>query len=305
MGERRVGFVFPGAGVKPCGHEASFLRRHAARLGPLLDRGSEACGADLRSAVLDGSELGELAEQLYAYCFQCGVARVLRDHGIAPALLAGHSLGIYAALTVSGAIEFESGLALTERAYTIAQRVCAGGAYGMAIVIGLEEAELRTMLGEPSYASIRLASRQNPLSHVFSGPRTTLGAFVGAALEREAYRARLLDIGFPYHHPEIMADVTTELGRVLGEFEWQTPVHPVVSSIDRKILTRAEELRDFTARNLSTPLSWQGVMEVMVREGMESAIECGPGWSLTVSGRMLPEAPRLVHLKSLRGRFGV
>ena len=118
----KAAFVFPGVGVTPSGHEGEFLNRHREVMQPFLDEAGAFAGEDLAAAVAPPSAVGAAgrpssrAEELRTYAFDCAVAAVYRNSGLEPSYVAGHSLGIYAALAVGGAVSFGDGLAMVERA---------------------------------------------------------------------------------------------------------------------------------------------------------------------------------------------
>jgi len=296
VADRKTALLFPGAAVRMCGREIAFYRRHATPMRPFLEAGSDCAGVDLADALAEGgAALGELQSQILTHSFGCAAAAA---YGAAPQFLAGYSLGIYPAFVAAGAISFEDGLAIIRIAFGLVEEACAGKACGMAVVIGLEHGAAERLAQACGPASVCVANSNNATSKVLSGDKAALRWVVEEARAEGAFKAEVLDIGYPYHHPGYLGHIRGRFEGELRRFTWRRGLCPIVSSIDQRFLREPEELIDFTARNLLTPVNWQGVMETLVASGVDTAYECGIGISLTQNGRMIPGAPRFVNVKS-------
>jgi len=110
--EVKTAFAFPGAGVDPCGYEKPFYKRYESLMRPYLTKASEFALYDFVASVENNSfhDLDERNSQIFAYAYSHAAAMVyLRSH-ITPSCVAGYSLGVYAALSVSGVFLYETGL---------------------------------------------------------------------------------------------------------------------------------------------------------------------------------------------------
>jgi [acyl-carrier-protein] S-malonyltransferase len=302
-----VAFVFPGVGIDLCGHEAEFIARHQATVSPYLAQASARAHVDLEAAIQSGSllRLDDRARELLAYGFNCAAAAVYRKAGIAPAFLAGHSLGIYSAITVGEALSFEDGLGLVEKAHACVRAVCEKARFGMAVIVGLSVEEIGGMLDCDAYNGICVANRNNATSLVLTGLRSELEAFMEEAERHGALKAAMLPVEAPYHHPLWAAPASNKFRHHLMTLSWQASVCPIVSSIDGSLLTQPGELLELTAANLSSPICWQGVVEALGTAGTHLAIECGLGISLTQNARFIPSSPKHVNVKTSQWRLGI
>jgi|WetSurMetagenome_2_1015567.scaffolds.fasta_scaffold00119_16 [acyl-carrier-protein] S-malonyltransferase len=297
-------FVFPGVAVEPCGAEAVFFNRHRAVMGPFLARASEAAGTDL-AAALDKGELAGLGErngQLFTVAYSHAVARVHAEAGIAPRVMAGYSLGVYAALSASGAVAFDECLLMAGAAFDIMKKHCGGGRFAMGAVIGLTAGEIELMLAADAYKSVCRTNTNNPACHVFSGEAGDMERFFDDARGRGALSTVAFGVSIPYHHPRFIGAASKEFFDALGGISWKNASVPVLSSIDQKPLVRGDDLRRFTATNLATPVNWQRVAEAMAALGVGVAYECGPGISLCQNGRFLGGGMRYLTVKKLAKR---
>jgi len=298
----RAAFVFPGVGVTPSGHELEFFERHRAVMQPFLDEASAFAGEELLAA-LDPAERAAgrpsaLGEELFTHAFDCAVAAAYRQVGLEPSYLSGHSLGLYAALAASGAVRFRDGLQMVERARAFVREACPPGAFGMAVVIGMREPEVAALLAAPEHAGVARANVNNDTATVLSGSVADLESFIEVAKREGAFKAVLLDVDMPYHHPAFLAAATERFRAFLGGLAWNAPCCPLVSPIDQALLEDPVELLECTACNISTPIRWQRVVERLAALGVAVAVECGPGISLTQHASFIPGAPKHVNTKT-------
>ena len=303
----KCAFAFPGAGSPFSGEEAGFFAAHDAAMRPLLEQASDAVGIDLVSAVPPGEPptMAELGWQLFDYAFGCAVAAAYRQGGIEPALTAGHSLGLYAALYAAGAIDFGTGLDITQAAYCAAERHCPVGHYDLGVVLGFTRAELDALLVEAGLASLRRVNANSPTSLIVAGEVGELEELMALATARGALKARRLMAGLPYHHPELLAGASADLERSLRAMRWHEPRCPVVSSLDQSLVASSEGLIALTARNLANPIDWQRVVETIAGAGIALALECGVGNILSQNARLCDPSPRFLDLKQGPRRLGI
>lgn len=307
MKYKKPAFAFPGVSIPMCGSEPDFYHRHVSLMRPVLEEGGDYAGIDFLSALEgpDSPVLDELGEQLFFYSVSCGIGTVYLHHGIQPHCMAGYSLGIYAALYMTDTISFQAGLAMIREAYRLSQKACAGQTCGMAIILGLDQREIKELIEKPDYSSIRKVNANNHLAALVSGDLETLERFVAETMEKDAYKARLLDVNLPFHNPDYLAEASVQLKIFLQTLEWNRPVCPIVSSIDQRFLNDPDDLLQFTAENISTPISWQEVIHAMKTRDIDLVIECGPGISLTQNSRMINKCPKFVNIKNCRQRLNL
>lgn len=289
----KAAFVFPGVGVAPNGHEGEFFARHRAVMRPFLEEAAAFAGRQLH------------AGELHTHAFDCAVAAVYRSHGLEPSCVAGHSLGLYAALADSGAVRFRDALAMVERAHELVVEACPRGGFGMAVVIGMREPEIRRLLEDPAHEGCALANVNNETGIVLSGAVEALGSVLAAAEREGALKATLLDLDLPYHNPGVLAPATERFREYLRTISWRAPTCPVVSSIDQSLLVDPAALLEHTARNISAPIRWQGTVERLAALGVAVAVECGPGISLTQHAYFIPGAPKHVNTKTSKWKLGI
>jgi len=189
--ELRSAFAFPGVGVKPSGREGGFFERYASVMSPYLEAAGLQADADFPRAVADdraASAWSELQHQLFAYAFNVAVAEVYLHRGLRPSFLAGHSLGLYSALTVGRVLPFRQGLSLVVEAYRLACAACPARDGGLAVVVGLEARDIDRLIRQQSRDSLCRVNANNELTHVVAGQQAEVARVVAVAREAGALR---------------------------------------------------------------------------------------------------------------------
>ena len=297
-----LAYAFPGVGVKLCGRESGFYETYFSVMNPFIEAASESCRINLAKALQNGTieDMPDGDQQFFTYAYCAGVLNVFRQHGVMPNLVAGFSFGIYAALYAADAISYASGLTMLREAYLLMDERSQGKDYGMGIVVGLEQSEISRLLEKNNYQTLCVVNTTNDTCYILSGTKTELRDLLQGAMERDAYSAEVLPVDIAYHHPTLLGDVSEKFAAQIQGIEWTDPTCPVVSSIDQTLLKNAADLKDFAARNLTTPIHWKEVVLAMERAGVTRIIECGPGLSLTQNGRFISSSMTYTNIKKAR-----
>ncbi len=270
---------------------------------PFLVMASGVAGTDFVD-FLNVGRLGQLDErnnQLFTYAYSHAVAQAHIDAGVSPALVAGYSLGIYAAVSVSGAIGFDECLTIVGMAFDIMKAQCAGSMFAMGAIIGLSEEETRRILASGDYSSVCRTNTNNEACGVFSGLEYDMARFFKDARDHGALSTVTFRASVPYHHPRYIAPASKKFLDALQTFGWRDAHIPILSSINQVPLVKAADLVEFLAQNLASPVDWQKVAETIARRGATIAYECGPGISLCQNNRFIANHIRYVTIrKSVR-----
>jgi len=297
--EIKTAFAFPGAGVEPCGYENPFYRRHETLMKPYLTKASDFAHYDFVAALLGDAfcDLDERNSQVFAYAYGHATAMVyLRSH-ITPSCVAGYSLGVYAALSASGAFSYETGLEIVAQAFDIMKENCANPEFAMGAVVGLCSAEIAAMLSEPTTGSLVIANTNNKTCSIVCGLPHELEAFFSLAKTANVFSTKRLPVHLPYHHPVYMANASKRFAAYLLSVPLKDPIVPLVSSVNQALLRSAADCRAFIAANLCTPIHWQKVVETMHANRITTLYECGPGISLLQNGRFIDNDISYITIK--------
>jgi len=275
----KIAFVFPGQGSQSVGMLASFADNPT--VNTVVARASAALGTDLGRLMAEGpaEELGltvntqpcmlTAAYAMFAAWRAAG--------GAMPAVLAGHSLGEYSALTAAGAFKLDDAVRVVRFRAQAMQDAVPVGVGAMAAILGLEDALVHAACIESAQGEVVEAVNFNaPSQVVIAGHRAAVDRACAAAKRRGAKRAVLLPVSAPFHS-SLLAPARDKLRERLGQIELVPPQVPVIHNVDVSTTTDPAALREALARQAASPVRWSETIARMAAEGVTHVVECGPG----------------------------
>ncbi len=202
----------------------------------------------------------------------------LIDAGLDPAILAGHSLGEYAALALAGVFSVEAGLELvTERSQLMSETaLVTPGA--MAAVLGMESSTVADLVGD--IAGVWLANDNSPGQIVLSGSHAGIEAATAALTAAGARRVVPLVVAGPFHSP-LMSPAAEQFALVLEHACFDDARIPVIQNTDPQPETDSSVIKERLTRQIVSPVRWTETMAALAGEGVEVVVEAGPGSVLT------------------------
>jgi malonyl CoA-acyl carrier protein transacylase len=206
--------------------------------------------------------------------FDAALGTVASERFGPPSLVAGYSLGFYAAASLAGVFPMDVALEWIRRVNRAMDLRFPPGTFGLAVSIGLTREELLSAFAGASLGGLEVANINNARQLVFAGPAAEMDAAL-KALEGRVLSAKALPLGFPLH--------TSYLRPVAEEIEpwWRgvplsDPHMPLLSPVDGSSLTDAGQVRETMLLSLTEPTDWVSVVK--------AAGSLGPAWVLDSSG---------------------
>lgn len=271
--------VFPGQGSQSIGMMKGFSASRAARA--TFSEASEVLGEDMWALSEAGpAEAQALTVNTQPLMLTAGVAvyRAWEEAGgRPPALLAGHSLGEYAAWVVSGALQFRDALPLVRLRARAMQDAVPFGTGAMAALLGLGDDDARAACAEARQGEIVEAVNFNaPGQVVIAGHKTAVERALVVAKAKGARRAMLLPVSAPFHS-SLLRPAAERLAVQLASIDIRSPSIPVVNNVDVTMIDDPAQIRDALARQACQPVRWVEVIQSIAQRGVTAIIECGPG----------------------------
>lgn len=248
------------------------------RYPSIVTRCSEVLGWDVRAQCLDGAHPG-LDDTRYVqpalFLVECLTAQAARDDGAdLPMILAGHSLGEYAALCCAGSFELVDGVRLVAvRGEAMSQT----GGGTMAAVLGLDAAAVRRLISETVGTRLDLANINSSAQVVVAGPAQAVEEF-GAVVRHQGARYQRLAVSAPFHS-RYMSSARQRLAQALQECSMRPPALPVISNVTGRPHA-ADGIRELLLQQLTSPVDWLACMRELYRRGVREVCEQGPGRTL-------------------------
>lgn len=299
------GCLFPGIGVRFSGKEPLFFKRYKSIFKDYLESGSAIAGENLTLPLLapDTQLKNQLSTEIFTYAFSYGSFKVMLDKGLQPEIVGGHSLGVYAALVAAECLTYEDGLQVIAKANHFGQQETAGNEFGALAIVGLDLREIEKELNKTQYQSIRLANYNTESSGVYVGLQPETDILHNWAEKEGAVKTVPIATDIPYHNPEFMQISSVSLESYLQTLPWQDPAFPIVSPLDHSLIKNRHAALTMTAKNLSTPIHWPGVLNFLVKHRIDAVFECGAGISLTQHSRFLDTSPHHYNLRNMRRKL--
>jgi [acyl-carrier-protein] S-malonyltransferase len=251
----------------------------------LFEAASEITGRDMRrllaEAVAETLKRGDVA-QLSITLVNLAAAALLKAGGVSPAVCAGHSLGEYAALAVSGIITAEESLCLAARRGELMREASENTGGGMAAVIGLSSVEVERAVGEWTDGGLHdlyVANLNSPLQTVVSGTEAALAEAEERFREAGARRFIRLAVSGPFHSP-LMAGVAEKFAKILDGVQFRDPAVPFFSNVTGKRVLSGGEARDLALRQICGAVRWLDEERSIASAYPVAALEAGPGRAL-------------------------
>lgn len=202
---------------------------------------------------------------------------VIKQKGIAPAMAAGHSIGEYAALYAAGAFSLEEGLSLVKTRARLMQEAAEANPGAMAAVLGLSPEQVEEAVSRVTGAGVVCAANFNsPIQTVISGESAAVKKASEVASELGAKRVVPLNVNGAFHSP-LMQNAADSLMEALKSAQIDDLIVPVVANYAANIETKASEVRENLAKQITGSVRWVESVQRMLDEGIEGFIELGPG----------------------------
>jgi [acyl-carrier-protein] S-malonyltransferase len=221
------------------------------------------------------------------------------EKGINPELTAGHSLGEYSALVVSGALSFIDAVQIVRLRGKFMQEAVPVGEGAMAAILGMERREVEKICEEVSSGEVL-----SPANFNCPGQITIAGhsKAVERAIERvkqEGKRAVLLPVSAPFHSP-LMKPAGERLEKALEGIPIRDLKVPVVTNVEAEINRSKERVKPLLVAQVSSPVRWEESIRKMIGEGIERVLEIGPGKVLTGLMKRIDSSVETGNLEDLQ-----
>jgi [acyl-carrier-protein] S-malonyltransferase len=291
----KLAFVFPGQGSQSVGMLSSF---DDPAVGQVLDRASAALAQDMRSLIANGpAEDLNLTVNTQPAMLVAGLAiyEAWRSAGGArPALVAGHSLGEYTALTVAEAISLEDAARLVRFRAAAMQEAVPVGMGAMAAIIGLSDEDVVRACAMAAEGQVVEAVNFNaPSQVVIAGHKEAVERACAAAKQLGAKRAVVLPVSAPFHS-SLLQPAAERLRAYLEQVAIKPPAIPMVNNVDVAIESEPARIADALARQAAGPVRWVEIVRSLASQGVTHVVECGPGRVLAgLTRRIAPELESL------------
>ncbi|HMN75501.1 MAG TPA: ACP S-malonyltransferase [Burkholderiaceae bacterium] len=277
-------FVFPGQGSQSVGMLDAWGDHPAVR--QTLEEASAALDEDIGALIHDGpKDKLDLTTNTQPVMLTAGIACYrawLAETGLAPAVVAGHSLGEYTALVAAGALALADALPLVRLRAQAMQDAVPVGEGAMAAILGIDAQAVREgceAVATSSGEVVEAVNFNDPKQTVIAGSKAGVEQAIVALKAAGAKRALQLPVSAPFHS-SLMKPAAERLKGRLMTTHFALPSIPVVNNIDVRVETEPQLIRDALYRQAFGPVRWVEIVQAIRARGISHIFECGPGKAL-------------------------
>ena len=291
-------FIFPGQGSQSVGMGRDLAAAFAAAR-EVFGEVDETLKQKLSRLMFEGpAEELTLTEntQPALMAVSLAVLRVLEaEGGIAvkrkAAVVAGHSLGEYSALTAAGSLTLAECARLLRLRGAAMQRAVPPGEGAMAALLGTDLDAARAICAEAAGGEVVEAANDNGGGQVvISGHRAAVERAVEAAKAHGIKRAMLLPVSAPFHCA-LMAPAAAAMAEALEGAELAYPAVPLIANASAAKATDPADIRSLLVQQVTGTVRWRESVMAAMALGVDSFVELGAGKVLSgLVRRIAPDA---------------
>jgi [acyl-carrier-protein] S-malonyltransferase len=300
-------FIFPGQGCQKQGMGKD-LYDQFPKAKAIFEQANDILGERFSDILFNASEdllMDTRYTQMGIFLYECALAMGQND--IKPDCVAGHSLGEYAALVVSGVISFEEGVRFIKKRGEVFYEAFQKHPSAMGAIIGIPEKQVLEVLkqvGDEDKENLYIANFNGPGQLVITGARGSVKKACKILKGMGAKRALVLPQKGVGHSPN-----SAEEGRILGEelkkLTFNEARIPIYQDADGEPHTDPKEILENQIKLMTHPVQWTKLTFNMVANGVTEFYEVGTDDTLQkIVRRMTPESlvTSIVHTPLYEGK---
>lgn len=277
-----LAYIFPGQGSQHPGMGKN-LAENFPLAGRIFEEIDDALHFSLSRLCFEGSaEDLQLTENTQPAILSVSAAtlRTMESEGFAqPDFVAGHSLGEYSALFAARSLSLTDAVQTVRLRGRYMQEAVPVGTGAMAAVIGAELKDIEKACSEASEVAGQVCAPANINSGsqvVIAGNAEAVDRASEILRDGKAKRVLRLNVSAPFHSA-LMMPAQERLAVDLESLRFDQLKMPLVTNVDAAIISRGAEARQSLVRQVSSPVRWLESIELLIREGVDTFVEVGPG----------------------------
>ncbi|MBD5106330.1 MAG: ACP S-malonyltransferase [Lachnospiraceae bacterium] len=275
----KIAFMFPGQGAQYVGMGKDFYDT-IPLCREVFEKAGKASGLDVEKLCFEENEQINITEytQIAMLAAEVAMLKALEEKGIKPDVTGGLSLGEYGALVASGVMSEEDVFKVVrKRGIYMQEAVPTGGA--MVAVLGLDTKVIEETCDSID-GMVTIANYNCPGQIVITGEEKAVKEAMDKLTEAGAKRCVPLKVSGPFHSP-LLTGAGEKLAKELEEVTIQDIAIPYIANVTADYVTSKEEVKPLLQKQVSSSVKWQQTIELMIKDGVTTFIEIGPGKTLT------------------------
>ena len=269
----------------------------------LFKEADEALGYSIKDMCFEGpaEDLKLTANTQPAILTMSVIANeILKEHGIQPDVVGGHSLGEYSALVAADVMNFQDAVLLVHKRGQFMQEAVPVGQGGMAAIIGLSDEVIVEACEKATKTAgeVQAVNFNCPGQTVIAGTTAGVEAAVEMLKEAGAKKAVILPVSAPFHST-LMKPAAVKLAAELDKVDIRDAKIPVVSNYTGKLEESAADIKANLVAQADHPVKWIDCVKTMQEFGADTFVEAGPGKTLCGFNRRIDKAIQSLNVENM------
>lgn len=279
----KMAFVFPGQGTQYVGMGQNIYNNYP-EAREVFYKANEIMGMDIKKLCFEGPEeeiIKTENQQPTIHTTEIALLRVVEKYGIKPDIVAGFSLGEYAALVCAKSLKFEDTVSLVNKRGNYMQNTVPIGVGKMVAISGLDREKIFEIVKESSdKGTIECSNFNCPGQIIVSGYTAAVEKAADLAKESGARGVTFLKVSAPFH-TSLLEEAGKKLRVELEKIEVESPKTDFITNVTAKLVNDDDNIRELLELHVSKAVLWEDTIDEMVKLGVDTFVEIGPSGSLT------------------------
>lgn len=293
---KKIAFLFPGQGSQAVGMGKDLYDNFEAAKN-VFDSADKILGKSITTLCFEGPEENlkqTVNTQPCIVTMSIAALEALKSQlDITPTFTAGHSLGEYCAMYCSGVMNLETTLkAIQKRADLMG--ATKGGA--MAAILNAPEGSLEKALKEASEVGyVDVANYNSPAQVVITGDENAVKKAGELLSEAGARRVVPLAVSGAFHS-KFMEEAGHEFASFVQDLDMENAQVPVFTNVDAQATMLSAEFKNKMPKQIYSSVHWTQTIENMIKDGVDTFIEIGPGKVLAGLNRKIDSSVKSYNI---------
>ena len=273
----KVAFVYPGQGTQYVGMGKELYEKNK-RAKELFDKIFNSLDIDLKKVMFEGPE--DLLKrtdytQPAIVSLSLVLTELLKEKGIEPDYVAGHSVGEFAAFGGANYLSIEDAVKLVAARGRIMREVAEKVNGSMAAVLGMDAEKIKETLKSVD-GVVEAVNFNEPNQTVIAGSKEAVEKACVVLKEAGAKRAIPLAVSGPFHS-SLMKEAGEKLKEEAQKYTFSIGKVKIVANTTAELLESDSEVKDEIYRQSFGPVKWVDTINKLKSLGVTKIYEIGAG----------------------------
>lgn len=291
-------FIFPGQGAQYIGMAQEFYENFPESR-QIFEEAEKAVGISMADLIFKENEKLNITEytQIAMLTASVAILEKIKSLRVTADVTAGLSLGEYAGLVAADVMTFVDAAKVVRQRGILMQEAVPNGIGGMSAVLGMETRVIEDICRDTE-GIVSIANYNCPGQIVITGEIKAVETAGEKLKEAGAKRVLPLNVSGPFHS-ELLKEAGTKLGEVLDTVSIHKPSIPIVDNTSAEYITEPEKIKSLLMKQVSASVLWQQSVEKMIKDGVDTFIEIGPGRTLSGFIKKIDKSCKTINIEKI------